>query len=287
MTTLGQNTDDGLPTIIDQNGNVRVLARTSLNAGSRRLRASTTSFTSWLRSLGMDLIPRNLWRPIDRRQSLGVQFINDQERCSGCVGWSGVQAFMRQRALRGLRFVKLSGAFLYAHINGNRDAGAVITDVIPIITQIGVCTQESFDLPHLYRKQIPPAAITEAGQFKMAQALTLDSFDEIGTALQMNLIPQFPVRVDRNFENFDADGVAGFARGPGNHAVHADGMKKNRRGAWLLDIPNSWTPGWGPNRNGRCFISENHINATALDDDAVVYIDPEFQPGDMPPVPTV
>ena len=83
--------------------------------------------------------------------------------------------------------------------------------------------------------------------------------DELVSGLQLGYIAVYGMQVGSNFGSFDASGVAGFARGGGNHCMHADGVKKLPDGRWVLDNVNSWGYSWGPWKNGRCYLSESHI----------------------------
>jgi hypothetical protein len=201
-------------------------------------------------------------------------------------GLLAAQANMRLRASRGMTFQKLSGAYIYAHINGGYDGGATITDAMSALEQYGTCLESQMDVPQIFLRDVPSGADATAKRFLLRLGLTLSSFDEIGTAIQMGLFPQFPINVGANFENFNSDGVAGASSG-GNHSVHADGMSKDSSGAWILDMPNSWGVSWGPFSNGRCYLSENAIAWAASEDDAYVHVDELQDPTDPlnPPVP--
>jgi hypothetical protein len=76
-----------MPTWTDRTGVVRMLGRRPITSANRKMRAARTSFTDYLRAQGMSLIPRSQWVAINRRDVLGTQFVNDQQQCSGCVGY--------------------------------------------------------------------------------------------------------------------------------------------------------------------------------------------------------
>lgn len=261
----------------DHNGRTRMLARLQPDASALKMRAGMTSFRDYLRSVGKDLIPRSEWVEIDRSKSLGKKFINDQRQCSGCVGWSAAQALMRERALRGAKFYKLSGASIYARINGNRDQGAIITDALEALRQYGACLEEQFDYPRIYLRDMSRDAIETAKRFRLTEGLTLSSFDEICTAIQMGFIVQYPIMVGDKYEKFDQYGCCGFSPGPGNHSVHADGMLK-RGGRWFPVNPGTWGDDWGPFGDGRCLHSEEMIEGCDVANDAFTHILPSIDP---------
>lgn len=276
---------DTTETIIDHTGQERRMGLNPVSDMNRMMRASRQAFKAYLESIGRGLIPRAQWVPVDRRKTLGKEFINDQRSCSGCTGWQSAQALMRLRALRGMTFQKLSGAFIYAQINGGYDNGSVIVDALTTLETIGTCLEEEFDFPKIMARDIPDGAKKTASRFKLARGLTLDTFDEACTAIQMGLIVSFPIQVGAAFENFD-NGIAGYTKGYGNHAVHADGMAQVN-GKWVLDMPNSWSAGWGPFQNGRCYIEERAFAGQGGSDDSYVHIDAIHDPLDsnLPPVP--
>jgi hypothetical protein len=197
------------------------------------------------------------------------------------------QGFMRGRALKGMTFQKLSGAFIYAHINGNRDAGSVITDAMSALMRVGTCLESEFNYPKIYTNQIPASATQTAQRFKVLQAVTLSTWKEIGTAIQMNFIPQFPMQVGSNLERFSSDGVAGYSSGAGNHAVHACGMKKDSSGKWVLRWPNTWGLRFGPFGDGSAFLSQQAVEGADYPNDGFIIVDIQYDPQDtsIPPVP--
>jgi hypothetical protein len=241
-----------------------------------------TSFTDHLRANGRDLIPRKDWRPINRSGTLGKDFVLDQRECSGCVGYSAAQALMRERALRGMGFHRLSGASIYCRINGNRDQGAIITDALQALCQYGASLESEFDYPHYLLRDMPESAKRTAKRFRLRLGLTLSNFDEMGTALQMGFIVQYPIQVGNNYERFSRDGVCGFDVGQGNHSVHADGMQFVN-GLWVFDSPGTWGDDWGPFGNGRAFHSERAIMGCETNEDAYTHViaeeDPEEEGG--------
>jgi len=52
------------------------------------------------------------------------------------------------------------------------------------------------------------------------------------------------VHVGSNFTNLDSNGIAGFANGPGNHAVIVQDVELVN-GRLLFDMPNSWDVNFG------------------------------------------
>lgn len=271
--------------IKDHFGYVRALGHTEPTSEDLLMRASRQSFQSYLESIGRGLIPRDKWKPVNRRKELDTKFILDQRSSSGCSGWSAAHLLMRLRAMRGMTFQRLSGAFIYSQINGGKDNGSVIVQAGETLQKVGTCLEAEFDFPKIFNKDVPASARETAKRFKLLNHLTCDTFDEAGTAIQMGFMVQFPVQVGSNFEKFD-NGFAGYAKGYGNHSVGADGMDFIA-GKWGLDVPNTWGQKWGPFKNGRCYAEERAFAGQGGTDDSYILIDASYDPLDsnLPPAP--
>lgn len=261
------------------NGVVRKLAWVAPSEENLKMRAARTSIRTLRAQRGLpEVIPRSSWTPTNYTQSLGKSLINNQQSCSGCTGWSAVQAFRRMRLVRGMPDIDFSGAFTYAMINGGRDNGSVIVDAMESLRTDGCPPRSMFDLPNLYAKQVSAAVRAEAAKNRLLPEVTVDDFDECATALLMGFFPQFPISVGGNFERFNGDGVAGLngAR-QGNHSVHG-GDLVFVGGDWGILVPNTWG-NWGPfvqskpEWAGCCIIRQAHINNCAAEDDGYAHVD--------------
>lgn len=288
---------DEIPYGIDHLGEVRKLGWVAPAGDSLLLRAATTNIQKLRTDAGLPpLIPRDQIIEKDFVSPLGRRCINDQRSSSGCTGWSCAQASTRVRLIRGQPFEKLSGAAVYAQINGGRDRGSNIIDACDVMETTGTCLESEMNFPNIYAKQIPPNSL----RFKEdpASKVTITSFDELLTAINMNMIGQFPVNATQAWiqnRGFDKNGVAQLSSsGSSNHSVEGAGIV--RLGSELLVImPNSWQ-WWGPwvNANppwyadfiarnnitpidsqfplaGCCLISEGHMDNCARDDDAFAH----------------
>src|SRR5258708_2161097 len=106
------------------------------------------------------------WVEINRRSDFGDDFILDQKSHGSCTGFGSAGALMRSRGLEGMPFVRLSGAYTYAWINGGRDDGAIISDTLVSLTQRGTCPETECPWDRIYRTQIPASADQSAQRFK-------------------------------------------------------------------------------------------------------------------------
>lgn len=255
----------------DMNHVVRLLGRLEPDTKAKKMRASQTNIQTHRVANGMSpLVPKNLWVPKDNTATFNERFILNQFQTSGCVGFSGACARMKTLFLASGKLVVLSGAFLYALINGDRDQGACITDSMAELVNTGVCTTKEFDLPNIYRRQIPNSAYEVAKIYRETYSVTVGSWLEVMTAVQMGWVVQLPVQVGPNFENFDQYGAAGFSNGVGNHSVHVDGAVLLPNGEWALTMMNTWGL-WGYRKNGRCLLYQRHVDGCGTQDDAYAH----------------
>lgn len=271
ITTNHMNT--GMPAYEDMNGNLRHLAlKPTLNKS--KFKAALGVF---------NLIPRTSWIQVDRRPVYGsLEWILNQMQHGSCVGFSCAGAEMIQRDIRGLSYALLSGSYIYSWINGGSDNGASIGDALAELQQHGTCLDVTCPVNSIYRAQAKAGDI-EAQRFMIEYGMALDSskaFDWVCSIIQQGGIPQFAIEVGNNFENFDANGLAGYSAGGGNHSVYADGMIQIN-GTWYLTMKNSWGK-WGPWGNGYVLLSENHIMGPekAGGQDAFCHVSNKFDPND-------
>lgn len=207
-------------------------------------------------------IPRAQWKEIDSRAKYpAAEWVYDQDGYGACVGNGSTAALRKIRRLSGMTDVRLAPGCTYAQINGGRDQGAVISDSLTALQQTGTVSAKSLGSdqdPH-FTRQLPSGWKNEAKRFRIEEAYHLDTFDDMATAIQLGYLIVYGMQVGNNFEAFSPDGVAGVSRGVGNHCMHADGLKKLPNGRWALDNVNSWGATWGPWKNGRCYLVEEHF----------------------------
>lgn len=262
------------------------LGRNPMNDAGKKKRANMKSFTQFLSERGLSPIPRNEWKSFNRRRDsvFSKDFINNQGSTRGCVGWSGAGAETDLRFLQGFGFQKLSGGFIYAHINGGRDSGAMIIDAQEALQQFGTCLESEFN--GIYLRQISAQAIASAKRFIEVESVKMDTFDDLCNAIQMGAMVQYPINVANNYENFTSEGVAGASSG-GNHSVRGRDIEQLASGEWVLWQPNSWGTAWGPFRDGTCLINEKMISMNDGDSDAFAHFACMTDPQEPLPVPVV
>ena len=223
---------------------------------------------------------KNDWFDLDRRSVCDRSWIKNQGDISSCVGNGGVGTLELSRWYSGQQHIPLSPAFLYAHINGGRDEGAIISDVIGALSEHGTCPFEMLGQRPFYMKQLTADQKKAAQRFKLAKAYQCQTHEEAVSALLAGYSLTFGFQVGPNSGKFDKYGVAGHDRGPGNHCVRADGVRKLPDDRWVYDVVNSWGDTWGPFKNGRVFLDENHLFGGGCRADCVIIKSPIRDPDD-------
>lgn len=218
------------------------------------------------------VFPEKEWPDIDRRNIFGsADWILNQGRVGSCVAQSWVNSLRKLRFLSGMADQKFGPGLTYSLINNGVDKGAVISHGIKALTQYGACPWEVVGQSPIFKKDMPKAAYTAAEPFKLLDAYRVDSWEELCSALATGeYVAVVCAMVGSNFGRFDQYGVCGHDNGPGNHALHADGIRKLPDGRRVLDVPNSWGYEWGPFKNGRCYLDREHIFGRGMQPDVCV-----------------
>lgn len=212
------------------------------------------------------VFPEKEWYEVNREGLFAasnddsVSCIYDQDGHGSCVGQGWAGALRRARVLAGMKDVKLAPTYLYSLINGNQDNGAIISDGIEALTKYGTCTYKLVGQDKIYQRQMPSGAKAEALRFKLDDAYRCDSWEETCSALLTGrYLVVFGIQVGNTWGRFDKYGVSGHDRGPGNHCIAADGLRKLDDGRWVLCAFNSWGDDWGPFKNGRVYQDKMHL----------------------------
>lgn len=241
---------------LDHLGEPRKLA---LQRPTAKPRASATNIQTIRVKNGLPPL-ETVYEKVDYVTNYPLNLINDQRDCSGCTGWSAAGSSMRMRYIRGRKFLRLSGAAIYAQINGGSDNGSNILDAMNVLESTGTCLESDMDYPKIYKEQIPVNSLI----YREAVPITLGSAQECATALMMGMLPQVPIMVWSSWENF-VDGIAQTYKKEayGNHSVYLAGLEEVK-GRWVFRLVNSWTPNWGPFKNGTCFIEMGAVDNCAI-----------------------
>jgi hypothetical protein len=171
-------------------------------------------------------------------------WIKNQRNKSSCNGFAEAAALSRARVRRGLLRVDLSGAYAYSLINRGRDNGSMLEDGMRAAGERGIAPEALVPWDAIYPHLYPAAAHEEAKRYKAFECYAVRSEVELFSALASGFDCVVAVHADNGFMRLDGDGVAGGGRGPGNHAVAADGLYMV--GSELVaDGVNSWGTEYG------------------------------------------
>lgn len=203
------------------------------------------------------VLSREQWQEMDFRFT-NVPVL-DQGHFSSCLGNATASGCMISRGLAGRKPVTLSAGFIYAQINGGRDAGAVVSDAFNEIQITGTCTAEEVGEAQIYKSQILESAYITAKKYRAAEVFYCPSFDSIMTAITLGFPVIFGIVIGRNFINLDNDGVvpSRIDMVLGGHALVGYGSWKSSKYGWVIRTRNSWTKSFG--LQGDCFIPETYF----------------------------
>lgn len=203
------------------------------------------------------VIDRKDWFPAKRpRPEVPIL---DQDGRSGCVGHGAGTALMKSLATAGHTFQLLSAPFIYAQINGGRDAGSSPGDAANVLTDVGVCLMSEFPEPEYLKGRIPFGAYETAHRFRATEVYKISTWEEKVSAFLLGFDVFDTILVGNSFNNLDSRGVPPVSTGQANHCTASGDELKLVNGVWLMDNRNSWTKGWGV--DGRYYTTEDHYLA--------------------------
>lgn len=213
-----------------------------------------------------------------------ANWLLDQLQHGSCVGASGAGALQYDLVSIGLPPPgKLSLAYVYAWINGNRDGGANIVSALNALQRHGTCLESTVGVNTIYRRQMPPGADTEAQRFRLETGMPIGPFETVVSAGQIGKPVQFGIQVGRNFGNFDNEGICGYGGRGSNHSVWAFPLLvKKADGTPKVPMINSWGE-WGPYGTGWCYVDDRHIDGGG---GGFIHGTPTYDP-QRPPLPRV
>lgn len=208
-------------------------------------------------NMGVAPLDPSQWQEID--MSWYDNPIWDQGMSSSCVGQAttaGMETVNKQMGRPALEF---NPYFVYAFINGGRDAGSMISDALKSLQANGTCLKGDMPNQVAFQNQLPAQAIQNAQRYRLAMAYHCESFEDICSALTLGFVCPLGIYVDNNFVNLDNEGIAGLPAGGqgGGHAILGCGLKKSASHGWLIKIQNSWGPRYG--MKGYSYIHKGHF----------------------------
>lgn len=204
------------------------------------------------------LIPEDQWVPFDLRQ-VDPNPVKDQGQYGACVGHGTAHAVEFARWIAGQPTEELSAWYVYAILCNGVDQGASIGEALRLVLDQGTCLDATVPHGTINPRRLPAAAKAEAQRFKVEIGAPHESFAEMMSAAQLRRPGVFSIHVGANFDRIDGNGVVGYSRGAGNHAIaYGYGAKKLPSGEWAQLFKNSWTKDWGD--GGYAWFTARHVD---------------------------
>jgi hypothetical protein len=185
--------------------------------------------------------------------------IKDQDGRGACNGHASATVNEFARYQSGQPYVPLSAWWVYGQLVRGRDTGSNILDALALMTKSGCGTEAEVkygDFSGRYADGVNKDALS----YRLEISAKLTTWEEVLTAVALRQPVNLSIHVGMRFNNLDSDGCPAVGRGPGNHAVMVGGgIKKGKRGNWLIRMANSWGTSWGD--QGFCWLSQDHIES--------------------------
>jgi hypothetical protein len=231
------------------------------------------------------VLPESEWREFDLTAQPHPIRIKDQNGYGACNGHAAASSLEWARWIAGETHEDLSAWYVYAILCNGIDRGSMISDALELLRDRGTCPDGSVPHGTINPRRLSSEAHAQAPRFRIEIGAELRSFDEMMTATQLAQPFNYSIRVGGGFDNLDSDGVCGFSRGVGNHAVTGGlGAKKTAKHGWVILWQNSWGQRWG--RSGYAWVSRRHVEEQGYFSAYLVRA-VRFDPQDPHPAPIV
>ena len=154
------------------------------------------------------------------------EWITYQNGFGACAAWGGASALDKMQFMDGQPRAWLSGDYLYSLVNGGRDRGAMLDDVMEALMNNGVCTAKTVPLGDIYPSMYDKAvADAEAKRWRGHELYAVPDEQSMATALAMRMPVVIAIHVTRRWRQFDSDDVLAECNGVGNHCEHLDDIR--------------------------------------------------------------
>ncbi len=229
-------------------------------------------------------LDRSRWQEIDAAAAYMDAPVRDQDGLSECTGEASAEAVSHSRLRDGQPYVSLHPGFPYSLVNGGRDEGAVISDILEAVKKYGICRTDKAAPKAIFTNQFNQAAVADALNFRIRDAFRCLTAEEIWSALSLGRVVVAGILVGQNFGNLNGYGVAPLPdRILGGHALCLTGLKSCGAQGLCAHTKNSWSPAWGV--KGWCYLTEQHfdrrVDAYAIEIGGVID-DPTDNTTDVP-----
>ena len=195
------------------------------------------------------LVLRSQWDDLLAGYSPGLEApgnppTHDQNGVGQCNADSTALSQEWVRMRQGLPYVRLSGADLYARINGGVDEGSLLEDAMHEMLTNGVGTAATCGELWKQGSYKGPASAEERAKYRVLEAYECPTFDHVFSALLCGFVVQVGVLW---YDNYNPDGDGWVPKPRGNAGGHALSSYKptKRNGVYGACTHNSWGDNWG------------------------------------------
>jgi hypothetical protein len=196
--------------------------------------------------------------------------ILDQNGCGGCAGWSATGCFHLVWTLEGQTPQEFSPGYQYAQVNGGFDAGSSPIDNMNSLLKNGICLASDNPGDHIFKRQIPAAANTNAARFKLGKSYIITGWEDLISAVMLNRPVNFGMKLPRGYQSVDQrTGLPPEGGYGGLHAQFIRGLFYHPELKEIVGVnQNSWNTVFGIQQpiygitsdlKGCCFLRQKHI----------------------------
>lgn len=187
--------------------------------------------------------------------------IEDQRNMGSCQGHALSSCVEVAYNFESKEIIQLSRMFAYImsqRQDGIRgDSGSTISGGAKCAKEVGLCLESTFPYPGSYTTNVPQAAIEEAKNYRIKNAVQMQSYDDIFEFLAsgvggIDIGIMWTIGDVEVVENYRGGGGGGHALGLVGYTERKDSSGKN-----YIIMVNSWGKQWG--NNGTCEVSPRAI----------------------------
>lgn len=204
------------------------------------------------------ILPESKWRETDLLDTYQVN-VKDQGSTSSCVGHGTATGMELAWQVSGQQRREFSPWHAYALVRrGNGDNGAMVSDAMEAMTAHGIATADMVPPGTIYLHQIKDAAKAAARRFRALTVAKINGWEDMMSALSLNVPVVFGIMVGANFGKLDDEGICPLPdRQLGGHCMVATGALRSRKYGLVPKFVNSWSLRWG--LKGKACIRREHL----------------------------
>lgn len=171
----------------------------------------------------------------------------DQDGKNSCASFSGTSTYNLAWNLSNQDAHAFDPWFLYAQVNGGRDAGSRPLDNLKALQSTGICLVADNPQGFMYQAQLPRTCYDAAARFRAGPSYQVASPEEVAGALALLRPVAFGMALPANYMTID-QGTGMFVPGGmgGLHGMMVRGLLIHPAiGRLVFIVQNSWSGAWG------------------------------------------